>query len=102
MGVDVVDVQNGGRRIHASWWQWRPTAELIRRLELFDEMRLEQLCDGFGELSADEAHQLADGLECRFLSVMQSGQRILLDGTVDRDSDDGTFYREPEDQHRNY
>ncbi len=102
MGVDVVDLHDRSRSIHASWWQWRPTAELIRSLGLFDGKRLDHLSDGFGEFTQDEAQQMADALERQVLPGLQPNQRILLDGTATAEPDDGTFYRVSEEQRRNY
>jgi len=102
VGVDVSDLRNRSRALHANWWQWRPTVEVIRSLDLFDGERLDQLSDGFGEFTETEARQLAAEIEGRVLSRLQPDERILLDGTVTAVPDDSTFHRVPEEQHRNY
>lgn len=102
MGVDVHDLRDRTRFLHANWWQWRPTVELIRSLGLFDADRLDALSGGVGEFSRDEAHQIAELFDRTVLPRVGPGERVLLDGSVTSSSDDGTFYRDPDEQHRNY
>ncbi len=102
MGIDISDLRDRSRSIHANWWQWRPTVELIRSLGLFDGERLDHLSDGFGEFTEAEARQLAVVLEHQMLRGLQQGERVLLDGAVTAEPDDGAFHRGPEEQHRNY
>lgn len=102
MGVDIDDLRNRSRSIHANWWQWRPTVELIRSLGLFDGQRLDHMSEGFGEFTEAEAQQIADALERRVLPELRPGERVVLGGAVTAEPDDGTFHRAPAEQHRNY
>ncbi len=76
--------------------------ELVRSLGLFDDQRLDQLSNGYGEFTESEARQIAAALEQKVLPGLQADQRVLLDGTVVAQPDDGTFYRAPDEQHWNY
>jgi hypothetical protein len=102
VGVDIDDLRDRSRSIHANWWQWRPTVELIRSFGLFDGERLDHLSNGFGEFTSSEAHRLAEAIEDRVLPELMTGQRVLLDGSVTEDPDNVTFHRPSEEQHRNY
>jgi hypothetical protein len=102
MGVDIDDLRDRNRSIHSSWWSWRTTVELVRTLRIFDNQRLDMLSDGFGEFTEAEAKQLAQGLEREILPGLKQNQRVLLNGTVTESPDEGTFYREPNEQHENY
>jgi hypothetical protein len=102
VGVDISDLRDRSRSLHANWWQWRPTVELIRTLGLFDGERLDHLSNGLGEFTEAEARQLAVTLEQQLLPTLRPGQRVLLDRAVTDVPDDGTFHRAPEEQHRNY
>ena len=102
MGVDIDDLHDRGHSIHANWWQWRPTVELIRSLGLFDNERLDRLSNGFGEFTAAEARQLATAIEEQVLPAIQPGEQVLLDGVVTATVDDGAFHRDPEEQRRNF
>lgn len=102
MGVDVCNLPDRDRSIHASWWQWRPTVELLRSLGLFDNERLDALSDGYGEFDEEETNCIAAALEQHILPRFKPGERVLLDGSATEVPDDGTFHREPEHQHLNY
>jgi hypothetical protein len=102
VGVDISDLGDRSRAVHANWWQWRPTVELIGSLGLFDDERLDHLSDGFGEFTQSEARQLAAALKRQVLPALKPSEQILIDGAVTADADDGTFHRAPGEQHRNY
>ncbi len=102
MDVDIDDRRDRSRSIHANWWQWRPTIELIRSLELFDKQRLDYLSDGFGEFTEVEAREMANALERLVLSELHTGERVRIDRTVTNEPGDGSFHHAPEEQHRNY
>jgi hypothetical protein len=102
VGVDISDLNNSDEFIHANWWQWRPTVEIIRTFDMFDEERLDLLSNGIGEFSRDEALAISEYLEIRIFPKLNPNHRILLDGTITDTVDDGTFYRDLDQQHRNY
>lgn len=102
MGVDIHDSEDHRCTIHSNWWQWRSTVELIRSLDLLNGPRLDLLSDGMGELTEAEARQIASAFERQVLPGLHPDQRVLLDGAVTTEPDDGTFHRVPVEQHRNY
>jgi hypothetical protein len=102
VGVDINDLADRRRSIHASAWQWRPTVEVIRSLGLFDSERLDRLSKGIGEFNGEETRQLAQKLENEVLAHLRPGQRILYSGKITDEPDGGTFYRRPEELESNY
>lgn len=102
MSVHVEDLRDRSRGEQFNWWTWRPIVELIGTLGLFDKRRLEIASDGFGEFTADEARQIAAGLEERVLTRLHPDERVRLDGTATSEPDDGTFHRTDDTMHLNY
>jgi hypothetical protein len=102
MGVVISHLYDREQVLFASWWQWRPTVELIRSLGLFDDDRLDLLSDGIGELDATESKLIESHFEQHILPRIRTSQRFLLSGSITDDPDDGVFYRNPEEQHKNY
>ncbi|HEU4558822.1 MAG TPA: hypothetical protein VFS20_13270 [Longimicrobium sp.] len=102
MSVHVEDLRDRSRGEQFSWWTWRPIVELIGSLGLFDQRRLANASDGFGEFTADEARQIAAGLEERVLPRLHPDARVRLDGTATDEPDDGTFHRTADTMHLNY
>ncbi len=102
MGVTIFHLHDREQVLFASWWQWRSTVELIRSLGLFDNDRLDVLSDGIGEFDASESTVIASHFEQHISPRIQPSQRFLLSGSITDELDDGTFYRNPEEQHKNY
>jgi hypothetical protein len=102
MGVFITDSTNDERYLKRNWWSWRPTVEAIRSLHLFEDERLNVMSDGYGSFSENECKLIADELEQKVLPKLKPDERMKLDGSVTDVPDDGTFYREPEEQDKNY
>jgi hypothetical protein len=103
MGVWVCDSADKDRDLKVNWWAWRPTVELIRASGLLHDADCDHLSDGIGELDRPTCLAVAAFLEAELAKrALAKGERILLDGTVTDVPDDGTFHREPSEQHKNY
>jgi hypothetical protein len=103
MGVILADSVLEERSEYCNWWNWRPTVELIRASGLLDNERLELMGYNAGaEVTEQEARAISKFLEDRVLSGLNSDERVLLDLAVTGEPDDGTFYRDPEEHHKNY
>jgi hypothetical protein len=104
MGFNLTDVGNDRRIIFVNFWNWRPTVEVLRQAGLLDEERLAELGMQFSRtrVTKDEARAIAHHLREKVLPSLPQAARILLDGSVTTEPDDGTFYKSPQDFHRNY
>lgn len=102
MGIHIDDLSNRDHSLRSNWWNWRATVEIIRSFNLFDDARLNDLSDGIGEFSPDETRTLIEYLDLYVTSQLALGARVLLDGTITEEPDDGTFYRSSSEQHLNY
>jgi hypothetical protein len=103
MGVILADLKREDRAENCNWWNWRPTVELLRQSGLFDAERLELMRYNAGaRVSEGEARAVAQFLEDRVLPALRPGDRVMLDGSVTDVPDDGTLYREPAEQFKNY
>ncbi|WP_438016845.1 hypothetical protein WMF18_39615 [Sorangium sp. So ce315] len=104
MGIILSDL---GRRdaagFHVNFWHWRALVEAIRRLDVLPGTRVDGLHEPFcgNGLTQEESRFAADKLEACLLPTLAEDDRLLLDGRLTRDPDDGTFYK-GEDAHKNY
>jgi hypothetical protein len=104
MTFHLTDIGNDKRIIFVNFWNWRPTAELLRRAGILDEKRLAELSMQLSRarVTKDEARDIARHLRETVLPNLPQVTRMLFDGSVTTAPDDGTFYKSPEDFHRNY
>lgn len=103
MGITLVDQKSEDLVFDVNFWHWRAIVEAVRRLAVLPAERAAALHEPFvGDLTQDEARTVATAIRERLLPTLESDDRLLLDGTRTKAPDDGTFYRSPEEQHRNY
>ncbi|WP_437995090.1 hypothetical protein WMF26_27445 [Sorangium sp. So ce185] len=103
MGMTLCDEKTDEVVFDINFWHWRAIVEAIRSLCVLPAERVDALHEPFvGELSRDEARAVAAAIRERLLPTLQEGERLLLDGRRTTEPDDGTFHRDPAEQHRNY
>jgi hypothetical protein len=103
MGVTLFDQKTDAVGFDVNFWHWRAVVEAVRSLGVLPEARVDALHDPFvGELTEGEAQEVAAALRARLLPTLREDERLLLDGRRTTEPDDGTFYRAPAEQHKNY
>jgi hypothetical protein len=103
VGVTLFDHETDEIVFDINFWHWRAIVEVVRDLQILPDDRAELLHEPFvGELTEPEARIVAAAIRERVLPTMADEERVLLDGTRTTTPDDGTFHREPVEQHRNY
>jgi hypothetical protein len=86
-----------------NFWHGRAIVEAIRSLGVLPTPRVCALHEQFvGELTVEEARAVAAAIRERLLPTLREDERLLLDGRRTTEPDDGTLYRDPADQHKNY
>ena len=89
MGWRMHDLANRENTLKVNAWIWRPTLEILKTLDILDEDRLERMQSNvIVTITPEEAHAIADELESRFLSRMNSDERVRLDLTLTDEPDD--------------
>ena len=103
MGVTLFDQKTDAIVFNINFWHWRAIVEAVRSLGVLPEARVEALHEPFiGELTEEEARTVAAAIRERLLPALREDERLLLDGQRTSVPDDGTFHRDPAEQHRNY
>jgi hypothetical protein len=103
MGVSLFDQGSNAIIFDVNFWHWRAIVEAIRSLQVLPEPRVDALHESWvGELTQAEARQVAAAIRRCLLPMLRDEERLLLDGQRTTEPDDGTLYRDPEDQHKNY
>lgn len=103
MGVTLFDQSTDEIVLDINFWHWRAIVEAVRALAVLPEDRVDPLHQPFvGELTRAEARRVGAAIRERLLPTLADDERLLLDGRRTTEPDDGTFYRAPAEQHRNY
>jgi hypothetical protein len=92
-----------GRELKVNAWNWGVLHHFVaQRGVLPPEVWAPKRYGAGGELDAAQVAVVADCLERDILVLLKPGERMFFDGTVTAVPDDGTLYREPQEQWRNY
>ncbi len=103
MGITLFDRKNDAIVFDVNFWHWGAIVEAVRSTAVLAEERVDALHDQFvGELTEDEARAVAAAIRARLLRSLRNDERLLLDGRRTTEPDDGTFHRDPAEQHKNY
>lgn len=103
MGVTLFDLATDEVVFDVNFWHWRAIVEAIRSLDVLPTDTVDALHEAFiGVLSERDARHVAEAICTRLLPTLNDDERVLLDGKRTTEPDDGTFHREPAEQHRNY
>ena len=104
MGVSLFDRKTDDIVFDVNFWHYRAIVEAVRSLRVLPEATVDALHKSWQEtgLTSDEARLVAAAIRSRLLPTLAEGERLLLDGRRTTEPDDGTFYRDPADQHKNY
>jgi hypothetical protein len=103
MGVSLFDQASNAIIFDVNFWHWRAIVEAVRSLRVLPEPRVDALHESWiGELTQVEARLVAFAIRRKLLPTLRDDERLLMDGQRTTEPDDGTLYRELEDQHKNY
>jgi len=100
MSFTFIDSGSQNNEIHTNVWNWKPTLEVIKDLDVITEQRVRQMqynATGFS-ISADEAGLIANGIRTKYLSKMKPEDRVRTDLSITDEPDDGTLYRGDDSQ----
>jgi hypothetical protein len=104
VGVSLFDRKTNEIVFDVNFWHYRAIVEAIRSLDVLPEETVDALHEswqGTG-LTTEEARVVAEAIRTRLLPTLGEDERLLSDGARTTEPDDGTFYREPAEQHLNY
>jgi len=104
MSFTLVDTSDGKRDLSLNVWHWRTILMLLDVSEALPKERLEAMgtSGSCPTISKAEAQSIASALRANVLGGLELGERIMLDGTLTKEPDDRTFFRNAKEQHKNY
>ncbi|MBW4537207.1 MAG: hypothetical protein KME09_25050 [Pleurocapsa minor HA4230-MV1] len=99
-----MDTETNEFFFNVNFWNYRTIVEVIRSLRLLSDERVDRLQEPFtgAGLTKDEISLVTTELRSQVLPCLEDDERLLLDGTKTKTSDDGTFYKSDEDRIKNY
>lgn len=91
-----------GKHLHLNAWNWGVLHFLVEKAQPLPEDVWEPARYLGTELNSEQVKQLAGFLESSVLPQLSPGERMFFNGTKTDLADDGTFFREANEQWKNY
>ena len=104
MSFTLLDLGAENFEFTANVWNWKAALEIIKDLDIISENHVRQLgYNAMGiKMNVDEAHLIGEKIRDDILPKVGPGKRIFADGSVTDAPDDGTFYKDEDEQWKNY
>lgn len=104
MSFTFIDMGSENYEFTANVWNWKAALEVIKSLDVLSEAMVRQM--GYNALGIkvdkEEAHMLGERIRDRILPQLEPNKRMFADLSVTDQPDDGTIYRDEDEQWRNY
>ena len=88
----------------ANVWNWKAVIEIIKSLDVISEGTVRQM--GYNALGVkvevDDAHLIGEKIRDQILPRLAPNKRMFSDGSITDQPDDGTIYRDEDEQWKNY
>ena len=104
MSFTLHDLGTEGFEFNANVWNWKAALDVIKNLDIIPENKLRQMgYNAMGvKVDVEDARLIGQKLRDEILPKLEPNKRMFADGTVTDEPDDGTIYRDEDDQWRNY
>lgn len=104
MSFTLHDMSSENFEFSANVWNWKAILEVIKDLDVFSEGKVRQM--GYNAMGVrvdiEDAHLIGAKLRDHVLPKLAPNKRMFADGTVTDEPDDGTIYKDEDEQWRNY
>lgn len=104
MSFTLMDLGSENFELRANVWSWKPTLEIIKSFDILSDGKLRQMeYNATGvKLDKEEAHLIGEKIQREVLPKLEPNKRMFMDLTVTDQPDDGTLYKDEDDQWKNY
>jgi hypothetical protein len=104
MSFTLLDMGSEKYEFRASIWNWKPTLEIIKSFNILSDGKLRQMeYNATGvKIEKEEAHEIGERIRNEILPKLSPNKRMFADMSITDQPDDGTFYRDEDDQWKNY
>lgn len=100
----LIDNETENVVFDVNFWHYRSLVEAIRSLKILPDDYVDRLHEPFtgAGLTKEECCMVASELRSRLLPSLEEDDRLLLDGTTTKTSDDGVFHKSDGEWQKNY
>ncbi|MGQ0540669.1 MAG: hypothetical protein ACT4O9_02315 [Blastocatellia bacterium] len=88
----------------ANVWNWKAALEVVKNLDIISEGKVRQMSyNAMGvRVDMDDAHLIGEKIRDSVLPKLEPNKRIFADGSITDKPDDGTLFKDEDEQWKNY
>jgi hypothetical protein len=104
MSFTLMDTGAENYEFRANVWNWKPTLEIIKSFDILSDGKLRQMeYNATGvKLTMEEAHEIGEKIRDKILPRLEPNKRIFSDLSITDEPDDGTLFKDEDEQWKNY
>ena len=104
MSFTLLDMSAENYEFRANVWNWKTALEIIKDFDILSEGKIKQMtytATGV-KVESEEAHLIGSKIRDVILPKLEPNKRIFADLSITDEPDDGTLYKDSDDQWKNY
>lgn len=104
MSFTLLDLGAENFEFNANVWNWKTTLEIIKSFDIVSEGKIKQMnYNATGvKIEREDAHLIGEKIRSEILPRLAPNKRIFMDLSVTDAPDDGTLYKDEDEQWKNY
>ena len=104
MSFTLIDLGSENYEFRANVWNWKTTLEIIKSFDIVDEGKVRQMTYNAtgAKVSHEDAQDIGEKIRDEILPKLEPNKRIFMDLSITDKPDDGTLYRDEDEQWKNY
>ena len=104
MSFTLMDLSTENFEFRANVWNWKTALEIIKSFDILSAGKIRQMeYNATGvKLEKDEAHLIGEKIRDEILPRLEPNKRIFSDLSITDAPDDGTLYKDEDEQWKNY
>ncbi|HEX8637894.1 MAG TPA: hypothetical protein VF692_07530 [Pyrinomonadaceae bacterium] len=104
MSFTLLDLGAENFEFNANVWNWKTTLEIIKSFDIVSEGKIKQMnYNATGvKIEREDAHLIGEKIRDEILPKLAPNKRIFMDLSVTDAPDDGTLYKDEDEQWKNY
>lgn len=104
MSFTLLDLSSENFEFSANVWNWRTALEIIKSFDILSGGTVRQMeYNATGvKLEMEDAHLIGERIRAEILPKLEPNKRIFADLTITDAPDDGTLYKDEDEQWKNY
>jgi hypothetical protein len=104
MSFTLMDLSTENFEFRANVWNWKTALEIIKSFDILSDGKTRQMeYNATGvKLEKEEAHLIGERIRDEILPRLEPNKRIFSDLSITDAPDDGTLYKDEDEQWKNY